>query len=175
MVGYIYKTTNLINGFVYIGQHIHPEFDLKYKGSGTLLREAFKKFGRENFETELITWARTLKQLNELERIYIEAHCYHDNCYNLSRGGGGGAKYVYANLETKLLYIGIKNAAKAAGVSASTFSKWVNVGGTSKGLAELNSKYKNREGLSSRYVWIAHTWARLPISAILRMKNPTFG
>lgn len=44
MKHYIYKTTNLINGKIYIGKRSHenPEKD-KYMGSGTLLRKAFNK------------------------------------------------------------------------------------------------------------------------------------
>lgn len=47
MKHYIYKTTNLINGKIYIGKRSHenPEKD-KYMGSGTVLRKAFNKYGR---------------------------------------------------------------------------------------------------------------------------------
>ena len=38
-IKYIYKTTNLINGLIYIGQHSYYKDDKKktYFGSGTLL------------------------------------------------------------------------------------------------------------------------------------------
>ena len=45
MYGYIYVTTNLINGRKYIGQHAKPEFDESYYGSGTALKPAIKKYG----------------------------------------------------------------------------------------------------------------------------------
>jgi hypothetical protein len=51
MKHYIYKTTNLINGKIYIGKRSHenPEKD-RYLGSGRVLIQAIKKYGRENFK-----------------------------------------------------------------------------------------------------------------------------
>jgi len=43
--GYIYKTTNMINGKIYIGQHKSNNFDLNYIGSGINIKRAIKKFG----------------------------------------------------------------------------------------------------------------------------------
>ena len=46
MFGYIYITTNLITNRKYIGQHRSKTFDfINYKGSGKILRKAFKKEG----------------------------------------------------------------------------------------------------------------------------------
>ena len=45
MYGYIYKTTNLINGKIYIGQHKSEEYDSSYYGSGKLIRRAIEKYG----------------------------------------------------------------------------------------------------------------------------------
>lgn len=43
MYGYIYKTTNLINGKIYIGQHKSEEYDSSYYGSGKKILRALKK------------------------------------------------------------------------------------------------------------------------------------
>ena len=43
MYGYIYLTTNLINGKKYIGQHRSKEFDKSYFGSGVVLLKALEK------------------------------------------------------------------------------------------------------------------------------------
>ena len=44
MYGYIYETTNLINGMKYIGLHTASKFEgTNYLGSGTKLIEAVKK------------------------------------------------------------------------------------------------------------------------------------
>jgi hypothetical protein len=47
MKHYIYKTTNLINGKIYIGKRSHknPEKD-KYLGSGNVLKQAISKYGK---------------------------------------------------------------------------------------------------------------------------------
>lgn len=39
MLGYIYKTTNLANGKLYIGQHKSAQYDSEYFGSGKLKDE----------------------------------------------------------------------------------------------------------------------------------------
>lgn len=49
MYGYVYKTTNLINGRIYIGQHKSNGLDEQYIGSGKILGIALKKYGRRNF------------------------------------------------------------------------------------------------------------------------------
>ena len=66
--GYIYLTENLINGRCYIGQHKAKVFDKIYKGSGKLLTQAFKKYGRGNFISQPIAWANSKEELDELER-----------------------------------------------------------------------------------------------------------
>lgn len=92
MYGYIYKTTNLVNGKIYIGQHKSQVFDSEYHGSGKLIRRAFEKYGIENFKTELLKWCETRSDINKYEKIYI--HIYHSDDltvgYNISKGGDGG-------------------------------------------------------------------------------------
>lgn len=174
MVGYIYKTTNKVNGFVYIGQHQCNFFDRKYRGSGSIFRQALEEHGWDNFTTELVCWAETMDKLNELEVLWIDAH-KGQKMYNLSNGGNGGAKYIYVDLQTNLIYLGVKSAAKAAGVGVTAFNRWVNVGGNSKGLMEHYENNKNpnfRE--KPKYLWITHRWVRLKATDMLKMKNPIF-
>ena len=49
MIGYIYKTTNKLNNWIYIGQHRSSKFSKSYKGSGKVLIDAFELYGKENF------------------------------------------------------------------------------------------------------------------------------
>ncbi|WP_051865779.1 GIY-YIG nuclease family protein [Metabacillus indicus] len=87
--GFIYLTTNLINGMKYVGKHSRN--DGKYLGSGTELKAAIEEFGSENFSREEIAWAYTPDQLNELEKMYIDTfNAVKDpNFYNMSPGGNG--------------------------------------------------------------------------------------
>lgn len=88
--GYIYKTTNLINGKIYIGQHKATKFNAKYKGSGVILKDAFKKYGKENFIVEMIDdSASDADELNKLEIYYIQKYNTRDLeiGYNLHCGG----------------------------------------------------------------------------------------
>jgi len=68
---YIYKITNLVNNKIYVGQHKVQNKRKDYLGSGTLLRKAIKKYGRENFKKEIICHCETDKQLSEMETYWI--------------------------------------------------------------------------------------------------------
>lgn len=93
MYGYIYKTTNLVNGKIYIGKK-KGEFTDSYKGSGRYIRNAFNKYGFDNFSVELIEYCETLDIQNQREQYWIKH--YHDlgyTMYNISTGGDGGDTY----------------------------------------------------------------------------------
>lgn len=88
---YIYKITNLINGKIYIGQHIQYTKSIdSYMGSGILLKKAQKKYGISNFKKEIIEEC-TLENINEREIYWIsEFNCITPNGYNLAKGGKNG-------------------------------------------------------------------------------------
>ena len=97
MFGYIYKITNLINGKIYIGQHKLPDgypdkLDEGYWGSGVEITLASKKYGRDNFSREIVCWANSFEELNDLEREYIRNYNSLDEKvgYNISDGGKNG-------------------------------------------------------------------------------------
>jgi group I intron endonuclease len=88
--GIIYKTTNLINGKIYIGQDSRN--DIKYLGSGTILKLAIESYGKENFIKETIEEC-DINLLNEREIYWIS----YFNSINISIGynctlGGEGFK-----------------------------------------------------------------------------------
>lgn len=83
---YIYKTTNLINGKNYIGQHKGKPND-SYLGSGTVLNKAIKKYGRENFKKEILEIVSE-ENVNQKEIFYIEEFKSKGEAqYNISGGG----------------------------------------------------------------------------------------
>ena len=58
--GYVYKTTNTVNGLVYIGKHSTEKvretqsLDESYYGSGIKLRKAISKYGIDSFVVEIL-------------------------------------------------------------------------------------------------------------------------
>jgi hypothetical protein len=86
----IYKTTNLANGKIYIGQD--SKNDKNYLGSGKTLFKAIKKYGKENFKKEILEECLSKKQLDEREKFWILKLNSTDPKigYNISPGGTGG-------------------------------------------------------------------------------------
>jgi group I intron endonuclease len=89
MYGYIYKTMNLINGKIYIGQKQSSKFKPYYLGSGKLLKLAIKKYGIENFHVWIICRCNSFKMLNKKEIYYIKKYNSTNNKigYNIIDGG----------------------------------------------------------------------------------------
>lgn len=69
---FVYKTTNLLNGKIYIGQHSTFNKDDKYIGSGEGIRAAIEKYGSENFKREIIAFVSNREELNYAERFFIK-------------------------------------------------------------------------------------------------------
>ena len=90
MAYYVYITTNKINGMKYIGQH-SGEIDDNYLGSGVKLKNAIKKYGKENFFKEILYIASSEKELNEKEKEFISKYnAVNDSeFYNIAPGGEG--------------------------------------------------------------------------------------
>ena len=72
--GFIYITTNKINGKRYIGQrkfsNNHGGWK-NYLGSGKLLNRAIKKYGIENFYRDIVDLAYSAEELDEKECEWI--------------------------------------------------------------------------------------------------------
>lgn len=102
----IYKTTNLINGKIYVGQDFYNNSD--YLGSGVYLNRAIKKYGKENFTKEILQECSNKDELNDRERFWIKELKSNNRelGYNLTEGGTGGDTYSLQTEERKEL---IKN------------------------------------------------------------------
>lgn len=90
---YIYKTTNLINNKIYIGQHKAEKFEPSYKGSGKIFQEALSKYGKNNFKVELIEFCNSSDQADIREKYWI-AFYNSTNLeigYNILKGGQRGS------------------------------------------------------------------------------------
>jgi len=98
---YIYKTTNLVNGKIYIGQTIGDRPN--YIGSGRLFLKAVKKYGKENFKREILEYCDNVEQMNEREIIWIAKYDSTNPSigYNLC-GGGGGRGGIHPSTRKKI-------------------------------------------------------------------------
>lgn len=87
-----YETTNLVNGKKYLGIHSSKCLEKdNYLGSGTLLREAIKKYGKENFRRRDIKLFGSIQEAKQYEADQITGEILRDtNYYNIAPGGGGG-------------------------------------------------------------------------------------
>jgi len=85
--GFVYKTTCLINGKIYVGAtHNHSPY---YFGSGKFIKEALLLYGKDNFKKEILFETFVEKQLQLVEKHYIK---FYDSTnieigYNIKSGG----------------------------------------------------------------------------------------
>ena len=99
MYGYIYKTTDLRNGKIYIGQKRSSKFlGELYFGSGVIIRKIIQKCKKEKIDVtqiltvEMIDTAETKEELDKKEIYWIDAlnSTISNLGYNISTGGNGG-------------------------------------------------------------------------------------
>jgi group I intron endonuclease len=85
----IYKTTNLVNGKIYIGQD--SKNNPKYLGSGVIIERAIKKNGINNFKKDIIEICSNKEELDIREQYWIGLYNSTDEKigYNITKGGGG--------------------------------------------------------------------------------------
>jgi group I intron endonuclease len=89
----IYKTTNLLNGKWYVGRDSKNNPD--YLGSGTALKRAIVKYGRENFKKEILELLPEKSSIEDLikketEWILSTNACLDINSYNIKKDGKCG-------------------------------------------------------------------------------------
>lgn len=89
---YVYKITNTINGKIYIGKHSTDDINDGYMGSGIRVKQAYQKYGLENFSKEVIQFYTSEEELNQGEIYWIARFNSTDQNigYNLTYGGDGG-------------------------------------------------------------------------------------
>ena len=111
ITGIIYKTTNLINGKIYIGQTIRSNYS-NYYGSGKLVNYAIDKYGLSAFEKEILCECFNRKELNEKEIYWIAnlSACNLNIGYNIADGGKGGFTTSHTKKTRKI--ISLKNSGR---------------------------------------------------------------
>ena len=95
---YFYKIINNLNKHFYYGVHSTNNLNDGYMGSGKRLHYAYKKYGIENFNKEIIKFFNTSKEAYEYEsEIVTESLISQEDCYNIVPGGNGGWEYLNKN------------------------------------------------------------------------------
>ena len=142
----VYKTTNLVNRKIYIGQDSKNNPD--YLGSGKIIKRAIEKYGKENFTKEIIEVCGSKHEMDEKEKYWIKTLKTIDNGYNISEGGAGclGCKQSDETKQKRReKNIGEKNPMFGKRLSDKTLferSEKVKKEGTFKGDKNPNFKYK---------------------------------
>lgn len=88
--GFIYITTNLVNGKRYLGQRsFYPGWE-SYLGSGLAFKNALELYGKDNFKRDIIHICFSEDELNEVEyELSVLFDVVESNgWYNLVLGGG---------------------------------------------------------------------------------------
>ena len=84
----IYRITNLVNGKMYVGQHVTEDLDDGYMGSGVVILRALKKYGRGSFRKEWLTFCEDEEELDYMERVFVDQTWVdRADTYNIALGG----------------------------------------------------------------------------------------
>lgn len=99
----VYQTTNTVNDKIYIGVHKTSKIDDNYIGSGNVIKEAIKKYGRQAFKKEILFIYDNIQEAyrkeNELvNKDFVER----EDTYNLVCGGSVSPDYDH-NKPRKIL------------------------------------------------------------------------
>lgn len=68
----VYKTTNVVNDKIYIGQHCTENIDDNYIGSGLVLLKAIDKYGKNSFKREILEKCNSFDEMNEKEIFWMK-------------------------------------------------------------------------------------------------------
>ena len=98
-IGYIYLTTCLANGKIYVGRH-ELNGDKKYIGSGELFKLSVKKYGKEKFKRKILRLCYSLHELRVWEHVYIVKYKSYIRSigYNIAKGDVNTSEYNPAKL-----------------------------------------------------------------------------
>jgi hypothetical protein len=99
----VYETTNLVNGKIYIGIHRTKNIHDTYLGSGNIIKQAIKKYGREHFNKRILFIFDTLKEASDKEEELVTLDFIKlSSNYNQIPGGVGNKSGTHAKCEKVL-------------------------------------------------------------------------
>lgn len=103
--GFIYITTNMVNGMRYLGRRKIGNDNSwhRYLGSGSAFKMALKKYGRECFSRNIVCFCYSEDELNKAEydlSVFLNV-VEDDRWYNLCYGGGATSGYRHSEESKK--------------------------------------------------------------------------
>lgn len=166
----IYKITSKHNGKVYIGQSndIYRRWKSHWKqvakGDKDYIHNAMRKYGKENFEYEIIERCNQ-DVINEREIYWIEYFDSYKNGYNLTTGGEGvkGKKYSLEEKENMREYAKNNNISKPVlqfdtnGILIKEWRSCSEIGRTTNMLStNIHDCITHKDGyrLAYGYIWV---------------------
>lgn len=146
-MGIIYKVTNNINGKCYIGKTISSlprrksqhMYEAKNERDNFVFRKAIRKYGRENFEWEIIERFNSREEMDKSEVKYIELYDSFYGTgkgYNMTKNGSSGMRGKKHSEETKEKLRSYRHTPEAKEkIRLATIERetWLNNGFTMKG------------------------------------------
>ncbi len=86
---FVYKTTCLVNGFIYIGVRSTNEIEDGYLGSGQTFVKAKKLYGKHNFKREILEFFNSRDEAEDREEELVDREFLkRKDVYNKIPGGG---------------------------------------------------------------------------------------
>lgn len=184
-IGWIYLTTNLLNGKIYVGKHEileNKKLNATYIGSGRLFKRALKKYGEENFKRNILRLCYTLHELRIWEHVYIVKYKSYVRSigYNIAKGDVNTSEYNPAKLPEvrKKIKDKIKKRGGLKGKNNPMYGKHWNVNSRNRLSKSLKEHYKK---FGHSRVGKKHTFeSKLKMSNAKKGKyigknNPNFG
>lgn len=155
---YFYKITNCISNKYYYGIHSTNNLYDGYKGSGSALRNAYKKYGIDNFRMDILLFFKTRNEAAEYENKIVNAELLTDsNCYNIIQGGFNSyiSNNSDSNYDHNLGKIWINNSIKNKVIDPKELDNYLNNGWN---LGEIHKSTKDKRvvskpGYSNRFIY----------------------
>jgi len=93
----MYEIKNNLNGKIYIGVHKTKSMDDGYMGSGTIIRHAIEKYGKDNFTKTILEEFCSAEEMYAREKEVVNNEfLLRNDTYNLNRGGHGGFDFIHS-------------------------------------------------------------------------------